>query len=211
MELDLNNNGASAPIETEHENVLAGAVGAFLFALAGGAVWVLLSRVGIIAGISGLIAVVCAVKGYSVFAKRESKKGIVIAVIMAILVIVIAWYAAFAWDFYDAAKEWYAEGEIDVKLSYFDCLRNGYELFAEKEIAGDYFKDLAIGLFFCIIASVSYIVNYSKKLGAKNAAANVNTSAAYQQAESEVNYAEDHGREQTSLDANESFDENAEN
>ena len=61
------------------ENVLAGIVGAFLFSLAGAAVYVLLNMIGYIASISGLVGAVCAVKGYSVFSKKESKKGIVIA------------------------------------------------------------------------------------------------------------------------------------
>ena len=197
MEFELNNR-VDAEVKTDRENVLAGAVGAFLFALVGGVIWIILGRIGIIAGISGLIGVVCAIKGYSVFAKCESKKGIVISVIMAALVIIIAWYAGMAWDFYEAAKEWYAEGEIDSKLSYFDCLRSAYLFFEEKEIAWAYFKDLAIGLLFCIIASVSYIGSYSKKLKANEtssiAAANAFTSE-------NMNAAEN----------NDVFDENTEN
>ena len=189
MELNLNGTGAAASAEPEHENVLAGAVGAFLFALAGGAVWVILNRIGIIAGISGLIAVVCAIKGYSIFAKCESKKGIIISVIMAVLVIVMAWYACLALDFHDATKLWYAEGELEMQPSYFDCVRGAYELLSEREIAGEYFKDLAIGLFFCIIASVSYIVNYSKKISANQLVESA----------------------QNSLDAVEPFDENGGN
>ena len=67
----------SAPVK---ENVLAGAVGAFLFALVGGVLWFVLYLVGFFAGISGLVGAVCAVKGYSLFSKKESVKGIVIAI-----------------------------------------------------------------------------------------------------------------------------------
>ena len=64
------------------ENVLAGIVGAFLFSLVGAAVYFILNLFGYIASISGLIGAVCAVKGYAVFAKKESKKGIIIAAII---------------------------------------------------------------------------------------------------------------------------------
>ena len=54
------------------ENVIAGIVGAFLFSLAGGALWFVLYLLGFIAGLSGLVGAVCAIKGYSIFAKKES-------------------------------------------------------------------------------------------------------------------------------------------
>ena len=63
------------------ENVVAGIVGAFLFSLAGGVLWFVIYLFGFIAGISGLVGAVCAIKGYSIFAKKESMKGIVISVI----------------------------------------------------------------------------------------------------------------------------------
>ena len=56
------------------ENVLAGIIGAFLFSLVGGILWFVLYQIGYVASISGLVGVVCAVKGYTFFAKakRES-------------------------------------------------------------------------------------------------------------------------------------------
>ena len=74
------------------ENVVAGIVGAFLFSLAGGILWFVIYLFGFIAGISGLVGAVCAIKGYSIFAKKESMKGIIISVIISLLVIVAAWY-----------------------------------------------------------------------------------------------------------------------
>jgi len=73
------------------ENVLAGIVGAFLFSLAGGVLWFLLYQIGFVAGISGLVGAVCAIKGYSVFAKKESTKGIIISLIVTLVVMIIAW------------------------------------------------------------------------------------------------------------------------
>ena len=50
------------------ENVLSGIVGAFLFSLIGGILWFVLYQIGYLAAISGLVGVICAVKGYTFFA-----------------------------------------------------------------------------------------------------------------------------------------------
>ena len=104
------------------ENVLLGVLGAFLFALAGGALWFVLYLVGFIAALSGLVGVICAIKGYSLFAKKESVKGIVIAVVMTLLVIVIAWYFCLSYDAYIAHQQWFEEGEIDYTITFLDAL-----------------------------------------------------------------------------------------
>ena len=50
-------------LQHREENVLFGVVGAFLFALVGGALYYILYQIGYLAGISGLIGVICAIKG----------------------------------------------------------------------------------------------------------------------------------------------------
>jgi hypothetical protein len=47
------------------------------------------------ASVSGLIGVVLAIKGYKLFAKKESIKGIIISSVIAFLVLVLAWYLCF--------------------------------------------------------------------------------------------------------------------
>ena len=56
------------------ENVFAGIVGALLFSFVGGALWVILYQFGYLAGISGLVGVVCAIKGYKIFAKKDMRR-----------------------------------------------------------------------------------------------------------------------------------------
>lgn len=120
------------------ENVIAGIVGAFLFSLAGAAVYVLLNMVGYIASISGLVGAVCAVKGYSVFSKKESKKGIVIAAIISVLVIVLAWYFCMAYDLYDAYKSFYEVGETDFYYTFGEAVQVAPLFLTEPEIARAY-------------------------------------------------------------------------
>ena len=143
----------------KQENVLAGAVGAFLFGLAGAAVWVVLDLVGFMAGLSGLVGVICAMQGYKVFGGKLSRKGVIIAAVIAILILVLAWYGCFAKDLYQAYKEWYANGEVDFMPTYFDCVRNGFRFFQEGEIAKDYLLSLLIGLGLALLGSYRYIIN----------------------------------------------------
>lgn len=143
----------------EKENVLAGIVGALLFALAGGVLWFLLYQVGFLAGISGIVAVVCAIKGYSLFAKKESLKGVIIAVLAAIFIIVVAWYFCLSMDVYKAYQEWYAAGEVDYTVTFFEAVRGAYLFLTDGEILGAYLLDLGIGLALCCVGAYRSISN----------------------------------------------------
>lgn len=144
------------------ENVIAGIVGAFLFSLAGAAIYFLLHLIGYIASISGLVGVVCAVKGYTIFAKKESKKGIVIATVISLLVIVLAWYFCLAYDVYDAYKAFYESGETDFYFTFTEAVRVAPTFLEEPEISDAYFTDLGLSLFFCLIGCGSYVINKLK-------------------------------------------------
>ncbi|MBR2622551.1 MAG: hypothetical protein IKC97_09330 [Clostridia bacterium] len=181
------------------ENVLAGIVGAFLFALAGGALWFGLYMVGFIASISGLVGAICAIKGYTVFAKKESVKGIVISVIMALLVMVIAWYFCLAYDVYDAYKLWFEEGEVDFTVTFFEAVRGAHLFLTDPEIGPAYFKDLALGLLFCIIGGGSYVVNKIKNAKAAKAIPVAPMAQDAEDEQDDFNYAE---TEQTKSDDN---------
>lgn len=150
----------SAPVV---ENLLGGIVGAFLFSLIGGVVWFLLYQIGFLAAISGIVGVVCAIKGYAVFGKCESKRGIVISTIIAFLVIVLAWYLCFAYDVYLAYQAWYEEGEVDYTISMFEAIGAGYVYFADPAIAIAYLKDLVIGMIFCVVGAFGYVKAAIKK------------------------------------------------
>ena len=61
------------------EHIAAGAVGAFGGALIGGVAVVLFSQLGFVSALSGVIAAVCALKGYELLAKKMSVRGAIIA------------------------------------------------------------------------------------------------------------------------------------
>ena len=156
------NNFVEAKSSEIKENVLAGIVGAFLFSLAGAVVYFLLNLIGYVASISGLVGAVCAVKGYALFAKKESKKGIVISAIVSLLVMVLAWYLCLAYDIYDAYKIWFEAGEIDFSLTFFESVRSVPVFLEDPEISATYFGNLGLGLLFCLLGCASFVINKLK-------------------------------------------------
>lgn len=147
------------------ENVLAGAVGAFLFSLVGGILWFVIYQLGYLASISGLVGVICAVKGYTFFAKtkNESVKCLVISTVIAIAVLAIAWYLCVAYDIYLVYQEWYAAGEVDFTYTFFESVQVVPYFFQESDILIAYLKDLGMGLVFAALGIVSYLASREKK------------------------------------------------
>ena len=147
------------------ENVLAGAVGAFLFSLVGGILWFVIYQFGYLTAISGLIGVICAVKGYTFFAKikTESNKCLVISTVISIAVLVIAWYLCVAYDIYLVYQEWYAAGEVDFTYTFFESVQVVPYFFQESEVLIACLKDLGMGLLFAVLGIVSYLASREKK------------------------------------------------
>ena len=159
------------------ENVIAGIVGAFLFSLVGGLAWFLFYLAGIIAALSGLIGVVLAIKGYKLFAKKESIKGIIIASVIAFAVLVLAWYLCMGKDIYDAYQAWYNEGEINFTLSFSESIKAIPAFLKEPEVGPTYIKDLLFGLGFALVGSIGTIITSVKSVKAKQGMMNnVNTN-----------------------------------
>ncbi len=142
------------------ENVLFGIIGAFLFSLVGGVCYVLLGMVGFIASISGLIGVVCAIKGYTFFSKGESKKGVIISVVIAAIVLIVAWYVGFCIDMLNAYQGWFETGEVDYVPSFFEYFPYGvYDLTVNL----DYFLNLFISLGLGAVGCWSYVTKMLKR------------------------------------------------
>lgn len=146
------------------ENVLAGTVGALLFSLVGGALWFVLYQVGFLAGISGLVGVICAIKGYAIFSKGESLKGVVIAIICAVVMMILAWYLCLSMDVYYAYQEWYEAGEVDFTLTFFESVRSAYLFLTDSEILLPYLADLGIGLALCVVGAYRFVVDAVRKV-----------------------------------------------
>lgn len=175
--MNTSNNFADPEIKSNEENVAAGIVGAFLFALIGGVLWFVFYLFGFIASLSGFIGIICAIKGYSIFAKKESIKGIVIAIVMTVLVLIVAWYFCLSYDVYKANQYWFEQGDIEIAPTFAESVQMAYLYLSDSEIAFGYFMDLAIGLAFCAFGALSSIINAVKRVKAQKAAENVQSEA----------------------------------
>lgn len=72
------------------ENVVTGTVGALLGAAIGAVVIILLSRMGVVAAVAGIILAVCTLKGYELLGGRLTKKGIAISILVMLAVPYVA-------------------------------------------------------------------------------------------------------------------------
>lgn len=72
--------------ERTSENLLGGIVGALLGSLIGAACILLISQLGYVAAISGVVMAVCTLKGYELLGKKLSTKGVVLCVLLMALV-----------------------------------------------------------------------------------------------------------------------------
>ncbi len=159
--------------ENPRENVLLGILGAFLFSLVGGVVYFVLYQFGYLAALSGIVAVVCAMYGYKIFAKGESKKGVVIAVIMSFITIVFAWYGCLAKDVYDAYAGWYQSGEVDFTVTFSTAFSKAYLFLDDADVARSYYADLVVSLFLSIVGCIGMFVrNSADKKQTKKSKAN---------------------------------------
>lgn len=137
------------------ENTLLGALGAFLFALAGGFAYYIFWTVGIIAALSGLIGVICAIKGYEIFARGRSNRGIVISVAAAAVVLILAWYICFGMEVRAIYAGMAELGEIETVPPMGWCIANAYRFLPVHPAA---LWDLLVSLALAAVGCGGYVV-----------------------------------------------------
>lgn len=156
------------------ERVILGLLGAFLFSLAGGLCWFTLYRLNLISAVSGIVGVVCAIKGYSLFAKKESVGGVIAASVIAFAVLAGAWFLCFSYDVYEAHQDWYAAGDIGYTLSFSESIEATAKYYIhEPEVAKVYFRDLIVGMVFALLGASCSIATAIRKIKMQKLAANI--------------------------------------
>lgn len=154
---DYNQNGIVND-SIDNGNIVAGVVGAFLFALIGGLIYFVVYQLGVIAGVCGLIMFVLANFGYNLFAKPSNKNttvSIVVSVIAMAIMIFLAEYFCLSFEIYNVYK---GEG-----ITIFDAVRATPEFLAEPEVRDAVVGDLIFAYIFGFLASISNIVKAKKK------------------------------------------------
>lgn len=137
-------------------NMAAGIVGALGGALLGAIVVVIFGRLGYVTALSGLIAAVCALKGYELLAKKMSVKGAIIACVAMLAMIYLGHRA-----------DWALEVASYFEVDFFTAFRAIPMLIREGAIEmGNYLRGLLMVYFFAIVGALPTIINSLK--GQKN-------------------------------------------
>ena len=137
------------------ENVAGGAVGAMIGALIGGASIILVSRLGFVAAVCGLVLAVCTMKGYEIMGGTIGKMGILICVALML----VTPYIADRLDWAILLMEAYGEGiSLGEAYSYIP------DLIAEEIIeSADYWMNLGKLYLFTLLGGVSTVATALKK------------------------------------------------
>jgi len=129
-----------ASVSAVNSNVVLGTIGAFLGAALGGVIWIIIGELGFIAGLAGFAMMYFAIKGYSGLSGRLDKKGQIISIIIALVMIFIANYTSYALNF----CKYYFDGNYSIN-NLMDSIKNLSSYLTYSNNWGSFLKDLAIG------------------------------------------------------------------
>lgn len=147
-----------ASIETpKQSNMPLGIVGAFIGSLIGVAAWILIYKLGFVAGITGFVMAFCCIKGYELLGKSIDKKGAIIAVVIAVLMLFVGEMGALALEIYDAFKDYYV-------INLWDAITSIPYFLEDSEVMGAVVEDLLFGYAFMAAASFSYIISVFRQI-----------------------------------------------
>lgn len=136
----------------KNENIVGGLVGALIGSLLGMLCIIIISQLGYVAAISGVVMAVCTMKGYELLAGRLSNKGIIISVILMILMTYVG-------NQLDWAVLIIREMEFDFSTAY-----RSVPVFLESGIieSGIYWGNLALVYIFVLVGAVPTVYNTLK-------------------------------------------------
>ncbi|MCI8465783.1 MAG: hypothetical protein HFI63_08005 [Lachnospiraceae bacterium] len=144
--------GNKQELAAKKGNVVTGIVGAFLGALLGGVLWVLVYQLGYIAGIAGLAAAVCALKGYEKFGGRINVIGVVISLAIVAVVIYVAHNMGCAIEIKKAVEEYWG-----LECSITEAFRMIPDFLTDSEFSAIYWRDLLVGYALTAVASFATV------------------------------------------------------
>ena len=130
--------------ENPRDNVIAGTVGAFLGSLIGVACIVILSKLGYVSAVSGLVMAVCAIKGYALLGGKLTKRGAVISGLFILVMTYVATKLCFALAVMEVATE---------EVSFFLIYQNIGLFLEDSELRRIFLGELALQYLFTLVGS----------------------------------------------------------
>lgn len=132
-------------------SLLLALIGSVIGACVGGVLWVLIYKLGYIAGITGCVAAVGALTGFRLLGKRETTGGVVVwCVFISLVVLLLGNAVAYAWDFTEA----FNEGSPG-RAEFFTVLKQLPTVLKEYDCVGSFFGDWVMGVFFAALSGFS--------------------------------------------------------
>lgn len=158
QQISLSADNQAQVMARQHENVIGGIVGALIGSLIGAACILIISQLGYIAAISGVVMGVCTVKGYELLGRKISRKGIVISGVIMLAVVFLSNQA----DWAIAVAKYF-------EMDFFTAFRAVPELLEAEAIeASTYYGDLALLYVFTLLGAVPTMRNALKTKAVSN-------------------------------------------
>lgn len=136
--------------ENPRDNVIAGTVGAFLGSLIGVACIVILSKLGYVSAVSGVVMAVCAIKGYALLGGRLTKRGTVISGLFILVMTYIATKLCFALAVIEVATE---------EVSFFLVYQSIGRFLEDSELRRIFLGELALQYLFTLIGGIPTLIS----------------------------------------------------
>lgn len=138
--------------EEKTSNVFMGVLGALVGSIIGVVVWVLIYKLGYVAGITGFIMSVCCFKGYELLGGRIDRKGVYIAIVIAVVMLAFAEMIAIGLEIHSAMNDYYS-------VSISEAFSMIPLFLSDNEVKFAVIKDLLFGYVLMAVASFSYVKN----------------------------------------------------
>ncbi len=144
-----------AEIRARKSKLIPGFVGALLGAAIGAVIWILIAKLGYIAGLAGLVMGVLAMKGYEKLGDCLDVKGVLISLIVVIFGIYFANKVAWSWEAYDALK--------DYGYTFFECYQDLDYILEVSELTASFTRDMLVGYGLTLLWSFAPIIGAFRK------------------------------------------------
>ena len=140
--------------ETPRDNVIAGTVGAFLGSLIGVACIVILSKLGYVSAVSGVVMAVCAIKGYALLGGKLTKRGAVISGLFILVMTYVATKLCFALAVMEVATE---------EVSFFLIYQSIGLFLEDSELRRIFLGELALQYLFTLVGGIPTLISSLRK------------------------------------------------
>lgn len=126
--------------DSKPSNILLGIIGSILGAALGGVLWIVIGKIGFIAGIAGSIMMTFSIKGYRKFSGLLDKRGKTISIVIALVMIFVAQYMLYALLY----CQYNFSGNYSVH-NILSSIKNIPDFLKSTDSQGTFIRDLVVG------------------------------------------------------------------